>query len=452
MRVLRSLAEQTPPSRERYVDLLRAVTIILVVLGHWLVSVVTHNERGQLAGHSALESMTWMYPFTWLVQVMPLFFIAGGYANAASLAAHRNRGGHAITWIQNRGARLLRPTTTFLVVLATAALVAQPLGADPEMARLAIWFATIQLWFLSAYLVVVLLTPLMYWLHRRFGPGVVVGLVVLVALGDVARFHDHGAIADGSYLYGWLVMHQIGFFWRDGRLPFRPRVWSPLLFGGLAAVMVLTLAGPYPVTLVDVPGREPRNASPPTVALLANTAFQLGLVMMLHDPAERWLRHRRPWQAVVGINAVVLTIFLWQMCAVLLLVGLLNAAGALPTPAAGTASWWLWRLPWFLMLAVIMAGLVAVFGRIERRGTHQAAASRLPPWLTRALTSPAPSLVLTVAAFAGAVAGLISNNVAPERAHYRVGMPLGGLLAYLAGAALLRLLRSARTVSSTKPP
>ncbi|OHV44930.1 acyltransferase [Pseudofrankia sp. BMG5.36] len=451
MRVLRELAEQTPPSRERYVDLLRAVTIVLVVLGHWLVSVITHNEQGQLAGHAALESMTWMYPFTWLVQVMPLFFIAGGYANAASLAAHRDRGGHAITWLQNRGARLLRPTTTFLVVLATVALVAQPLGADREMARLAIWFATIQLWFLSAYLAVVLLTPLMYWLHGRFGWGVVVVLVVLVTLGDVARFHGHGDMADGGYIYGWLVIHQIGFFWRDGRLPFRPRVWAPLLFGGLAAVMALTLAGPYPVSMVDVPGREPHNASPPTVALLASTAFQLGLVMMLHGPAQRWLR-QRPWQAVVGTNMVILTIFLWHMCAVLLLVGLLNAVGALPTPAAGTVSWWIWRLPWFLMLAVILAGLVAVFGRIEMRGTRQAAASRLPPWLTRALTSPVPCLVLTLAAFAGAAAGLISNNVAPARAHYRVGMPLGGLLAYLAGAALLRLLRSARTVSGAEPP
>jgi peptidoglycan/LPS O-acetylase OafA/YrhL len=446
------LAKQTPPSRERYVDLLRAVAIILVVLGHWLVSVITHDRNGQLAGHSALESMTWMYPFTWLVQVMPLFFVAGGYANAASLAAHRDRGGDAVTWLHNRGARLLRPTTAFLVVLAVVALVAQPLGAGRGLARLAVWFATIQLWFLAAYLAVVLLTPLMYWLHRRFGWGVVVVLVALVALGDLARIHSHGEAADGGYVYGWLMIHQIGFFWRDGRLPFRPRVWAPLLFGGLAAVLALTLAGPYPVSMVDVPGKGPRNASPPTMALLADTAFQLGLVMMLRDPAERWLHRRRPWQAVVGANTVVFTLFLWHMCAVLLLVGLLNALHALPTPAAGTVSWWLWRVPWFGGLTVVLAGLVAVFGPIEMRGTRRAASGRLPPRLARALASPALCLVLTLAAFAGAVAGLISNNLAPDRAHYLLGMPLGGLLAYLAGAALLRLLRSARTVSSSGYP
>ena len=82
-------------------------------------------------------------------------------------------------------------------------------------------------------------------------------------------------------------------------------------------------------------------ASPPTVALLADTAFQLGLVMMLHGPAERWLHRRRPWLAVVAANTVVFTLFLWHMCAVLLLVGLLNALDALPTPAAGSVSWYL---------------------------------------------------------------------------------------------------------------
>jgi hypothetical protein len=443
---LGELADRTLQSRERYVDLLRALAIILVILGHWLVSVIVYGRDGQLGGHSALESMTWMYPFTWLFQVMPIFFLAGGYANAASLTAHRGRGDDTVTWLQNRGTRLLRPTTAFLVVLAGLALIAQQLGADRGLTRLAVWFATIQLWFLSAYLAVVLLTPVMHWSHRRFGWSVVAVLVVLTALGDVARFESHGELADGGQVYGWLLIHQIGFFWRDGRLPFRPSVWAPLVVGGLAAVMALTLAGPYPVSMVDVAGRTPHNASPPTVALLADSAFQLGLVMMLRGPAERWLRRRRPWQAVVGTNLVVFTLFLWHMCAVLLLVGLLNALHTLPTPMAGTEFWWLWRFPWFLMLLVVLAGLVAIFGRVEIRARRPAVPGPLPPWLTRQLARPLPGLLLTLTAFAGATAGLISNNVAPSRAHYLVGMPLGGLLAYLAGAALLWSARSARAV------
>lgn len=81
---LRELAERTPPQRERYVDLLRALAILIVVLGHWMVIVVTGGAR-RLDGFSALEVLSWGRPITWLVQVMPVFFMVGGFANAASL-------------------------------------------------------------------------------------------------------------------------------------------------------------------------------------------------------------------------------------------------------------------------------------------------------------------------------------------------------------------------------
>jgi len=32
------LAAKTPPERNRYVDLLRAVSILVVVVGHWLIA------------------------------------------------------------------------------------------------------------------------------------------------------------------------------------------------------------------------------------------------------------------------------------------------------------------------------------------------------------------------------------------------------------------------------
>ncbi|MGI5242130.1 acyltransferase family protein [Dactylosporangium sp. CA-139066] len=440
MGALRRRAERTPASRERYVDLLRAVAIAAVVLGHWLVSVVDYDAHGHLTGRSALDSLPWAYPITWLAQVMPLFFIVGGYANAASLASHRRRGDDAITWLQDRSGRLVRPTTTLLLVLAAGALIARAAGVDPDLTRQAVWVASIPLWFLSAYLVVVLLTPLMYRLHQRFGWRVPLVLVALVALGDLARLSGPAVLGAGNFLFGWLVIHQIGFAWRDGRLPFRPFVWVPLLVGGLAVLLLLTVAGPYAVSMIDVPGQRLHNASPPSLALLAAAAVQLGLVLMLHDPAGRWLRRTRPWQAVVGVNAVVLTIFLWHMSALLVLVGALNVLHALPVPPFATRAWWLWRPAWLIMLTGTLTALVAVFGRIEMRSPERPAA---PGRLTRSIAGGAMRAGLTVAAFTAVVAGLLSNNLAPRTGHYLAGLPAAGLLAYLIGAAALRLLRSA---------
>jgi hypothetical protein len=369
---------------------------------------------------------------------MPIFFVVGGYANAASLSSHRRKGGDAVGWLLDRADRLIRPTTALLLVLSVGAVAARLAGADAALVRTAVWTASIPLWFLSAYLVVVLLTPVMYRLHERLGLAVPAVLVALVALGDIARFAGAAVLADGSYLFGWLVIHQVGFFWRDGRLRFAGRAWLPPLAGGVAALVLLTVVGPYPITMIDVTGEHIKNASPPTLALLAAATAQLGLIMLLHDPAERWLRGRRPWQLVVAGNSVVLTVFLWHMTAVLILIGVLWWAHLLPTPLVGTVGWWVWRVPWLLLLTVVLAGLVAVFGRLEARGARPLPI-RLPELSRRRL----PRLVLTAVAFTATVFGLLVNNIVSPLHPEPTGVPVPALAAYLAGAAILRLLRGA---------
>ncbi|MFG1660822.1 acyltransferase [Micromonospora chersina] len=460
MRRLRQLAERTPAARERYVDLLRALAITMVVLGHWGVTVIGYDRNGRPAGHSALGDLPWAWPLTWVAQVIPVFFLVGGYANAASLAARRGRGGTPTGWLVDRSARLARPTTALLVVLAAGAAVATLRGADPTQVRTVVWFATIPLWFLVAYLVVVPLTPPMYALHRRFGLAVPLVLAALVALGDLGRLLGPAALAGGNYLFGWLAVHQIGFAWYDSRAPARSggaaagpvapeprglrrrrlplsrRAGAALLGGGLAALLLLTVVGPYPVVLLNVPGERLDNAAPPSLALLAAATAQLGLILLLREPAQRWLRRPRPWQAVIAVNAVVLTVFLWHLTAAVLLVGLLDALGVLPTPPVGTAAWYAWRIPWLLALAVVLAALVAVFGPIEAR-------TRRPPD-----TGPAREgarrlrTALAVLGYAGLVTGLLLNSLTRKAAPEPLGLPAPALVAYLAGAGVLRLLRS----------
>ena len=481
MRRLRQLADRTPAGRERYVDLLRALAITMVVLGHWGVTVIGYDRAGRPTGHSALGDLPWAWPLTWVAQVMPVFFLVGGYANAASLTARRARGGDATGWLVDRSARLVRPTTVLLVVLALGAAVARLRGADATEIRTVVWFATIPLWFLVAYLIVVPLTPPMYALHRRFGLVVPLVLVGLVALGDVGRLLGPAGLATGNYLFGWLAVHQLGFAWYDARSPGTPRrrrlptsrrAGAALLAVGFVALVLLTIVGPYPVVMLNVPGERLDNAAPPSLALLAVATAQLGLVLLLRDPAERWLRRSGPWQAVIAVNAVVLTVFLWHLTAAVLLVGLLDGLGVLPTPRVGSAAWWAWRVPWLLALAVVLAALVTVFGAIEVRsrrsapaaptgpaGPHPGPARRHPEGPRRpadagsampgqhgrgepAGAGPPLRTGLAVAGYAGVIAGLLLNSLTRKAAPEPLGLPAPALVAYLAGAGVLRLLRS----------
>ncbi|WP_028569497.1 acyltransferase family protein [Salinispora tropica] len=462
---LRRLAAATPASRNRYLDMLRALAIIMVVIGHWSVVDIGHDANGQPTARSALPDLPWAYPVTWAVQVMPIFFLVGGYANAASLTSHRRRGGDATGWLLGRSARLLRPTSVLVLGLAAAGLAARLGGADPSLVRTVVYFATIPLWFLAAYLLVVPLTPVMYALHRRYGLLIPVALAALVAAGDLTReigLHD---AALPNYLFGWLAIHQVGFAWYDAdkkdpdataprgrsaglrtrRLPLsRQAGWTALL-GGLAVAVLLTGPGPYPVSMINIPGERLNNAAPPSLALLAVSTAQLGLLLLLRRPAQRWLRRDRPWMAVIAVNSVVLTVFLWHLSAAILAIGALDAVGLLPTPAAGSAAWLAWRIPWVLILGVFLAVLVAIFGPVEARTSRPPAArAPSPPSDDRAKHRSLVTGrgVLAVAAFVAVVAALVINATAPRDAPLLLGLPVPALVAYLAGAGTLRFLRS----------
>lgn len=443
---VRQLAERTPASRERVVDFLRAWAIVTVVFGHWLLIVVEYAGGRRLVGHSALQDVPWWAPLTWPMQVLPLFFLVGGFANAASLAGHRERGGDAVGWLVERGDRLLRPTVVLLVVLVVGAGVARLAGAGASQVRMAVWFASIPLWFLSAYLVAVLLTPLMLGLHRRFGLLVPVVLVGLVAVGDLARFGVlPRGLANGNLVFGWLAVHQLGFAWWDGRLRARRWVGWGLLAGGLVAAVVAVTVGPYPVSMVNVPGERVHNMSPPSVALLALSAAQVGLVLVARDRLDGWLRRdRRVWTAVVAVNAVIMTVFLWHVTAALLVAGGLAVAGVLPTPPVGTVSWFAWRVPWLALLTVTLGVLVAVFGWVEARGRRALRWPRvLPGGWAAALRRRGVRWPLTVAGFGLAVAGLVGDNTAGHSSPLPLGMPVAALAAFLAGVVLVGAVRSA---------
>ncbi|KQR16466.1 acyltransferase [Cellulomonas sp. Leaf334] len=418
------LAAATPAHRDRYVDLLRAVAIVVVVLGHWTVSAVT-VDRGRLGWTNVIATLPWTHPLTWLFQVMPVVFLVGGYANAASWSSHRSRGVSAAGWVRSRALRLLRPAAAFLTVLVAGYGAAIALGADVRVARTAVWAAAISLWFLVVYLAVVSLAPLLLAADRRWGLSSV--LVGVVAAGDAARLATGEAAAAGaSYLAAWAAIHQLGVAWYRGALT-RTR-WPAYVLtgGGLAALVVLTGWGPYAVTMVG--GAAPpdlENTAPPTLALLALACAQTGVVLLLRPVADRALQRPRLWFVVVGVNAVVLTVYLWHMVPVVIAGTTLVAHGALGQREIGTAAWFAWRVPWIAILAVMLVGIVAVTARWERRAPS---VDRTEP--------PAPVVGVGVVACLAGLAGLGVGG--PEGLLPTIaGVPVGELLLFALGLVLL---------------
>jgi hypothetical protein len=350
----------TPVTRDRYVDLLRALSLTVVVVGHWLLAIVTLQD-GTFDGQNALGVMPGAHILTWVLQVMPLFFFAGGFSNAVSWRATKARGEGYGDFVRRRFMRLVRPTAVFVTVWTALALVA-PSGRVHQLASV----VGIPLWFLAVYLILVAVAPLMLSLHERFGLRVVGFLIGGAIIVDVAtRGFGVRGVGWTNFMLVWLLPHQLGAFYADGSLARAGRrTYAILALGGLGTVIALTFSGLYPISMVGVPGAAASNNSPPSVALAAHCIWMIGAAMLARPAVTRWLARPKAWSAVVRLNLVAMTMFLWHMTAMAIGALMLFPAG-FPQPTAGSVQWWLLRPVWIVALGIVLAAFVLAFGRIE---------------------------------------------------------------------------------------
>lgn len=308
---LDDLVAATPADRDRVVDLLRAASILAVVAGHWLIATVVRSG-GDLRGTNALAAMPWLRPLTWVFQVMPVFFIVGGFANLRTLAADGGRDTGA--FLAARADRLLRPTVLFAAVWLAAGPALVAVWDEPRLAADVARIAAQPLWFLAVYVLVVLAAPVQWRLHRGHGLATLVVLALTVVVLDALRLSE---VAPGpavvNYLAVFLFAQGIGFLYAEGRFcGVRPRSALAVGGGALGVLVLLTTVGPYPVSMIGLPGQRISNMSPPTLPILVLGVAQGAVLLAAHGPLSRWLQRPRVWRATIVANLVVLTTFLWD--------------------------------------------------------------------------------------------------------------------------------------------
>jgi len=307
-------AAETPPDRDRVVDGARAAALLVVVAGHGLMAVVAWPDGVPVLGN-LLAAFPITQALTWLLQIMPLFFFAGGAANALSWDRHRARGGDYASWLWGRGRRLLRPAWVYLalmsVVATTVTLLAPSRVAEPLML-----LTTQLLWFLGAYLLVTALAPLFGPVSARggvLGVGLLLGLVALVDLSRFALGLPE-AIALLNFVLVWAVPAYLGALRSRGTLgAYR---WGWLVVAvcvGFALNAVLIRFGPYPVSMVGMPGEPVSNMAPPTIVLAIHSVVLACLLTLLDAPLRRLLARPRVWRPVTGVNLVAMTLYLWHL-------------------------------------------------------------------------------------------------------------------------------------------
>ncbi|KOV24226.1 acyltransferase family protein [Streptomyces sp. XY152] len=354
------------PGRDRYLDLLRSIALVRVVVYH-------------------------LFGWAWLTVLFPSMGVM--FALAGSLMA-RSLKRPALGVIRSRVRRLLPPMWAFAAVVLTMMFVngwnpaedpdhgdtwgliglfnyIVPIGAPPYPWHVgspsglledtwAVQAAGV-LWYLRAYLWFVLASPLLLWLFRKapwptlLAP---LGLTAIVGTGVVTIPGETGNAVTDFAVYGscWVL----GFAHHEGLLKRIPRYVS-VSCASLVMAFGLWWAsnhlGPDGWDLNDIP--------------LAQATWSFGFVVILLQYSPSWQElpgRLAKWDKLVTLsNNRAVTIYLWHNLLIMATVPIIDLAYRLPFMQSERAmaaldsayTLWMFALVWPLIgLAVLAVGWV----------------------------------------------------------------------------------------------
>jgi hypothetical protein len=360
------IAAATKRNRNRAVDLYRVAAMLMVAIGHW-IALVAVTDGGEMVTGNALAFQPNLAWITWLVQVMPLFFVVGGFASAMSLDSHVRSGGRSQDWIAARLRRMLPPAVvlaaTWLVVIAAGAAAGQL-----DLVLAGAGAAAIPLWFLANYTIDTALAPFVLPRFRKNPAAFAAGVAATFLVVEIARIAGMHYVTEINWVLGWLSFQILGMAWRDGLLP-TGRKLAALAAASWAAALGLVLSGgPWSVAMVHFPGVEHSPTHPPTLSLMAFGAAY-SLTAILAAPAiSKFLAERpRLWSGVIAGNAVAMSVYLWHMTAAIVVVAITHATIGLPEVAVGSLAWWGLKVPMVIAAIAVLLPIVKTVSPVERR-------------------------------------------------------------------------------------
>ncbi|WP_108666260.1 acyltransferase family protein [Euzebya rosea] len=407
-----------PTTRLRWVDAVRAASLLVVVLGHYLIAVVV--LRGDdLTVSALLDIAPWTHPVTWVVQVMACFFAVGAVVAAPRLAdalgspgsAHRPAFGDV--WrdhVAGRARQLVVPT---LPLLALWTIGGPPLGGSfgVDMVGVASQAALVPLWFLAVYLLVQALLPTAVGMVQRHGVVRPVAALLLAAAA-VDSLHLAGVPFAGwlNFPIVWMIPSTIGVAVGLGSLDTRG-LWRAGAAALLVAFGLVVVAG-YPVPVVGVTDAARSNNSPPSLLLAVHGLSYACMALSVGPRLEGWLGRTAPRRRVLeAAGRWSMAVYLWHMTGLVVLVALavrlvLPVIDAVLAVEPLTTTWWLVHPVQMVAALAVTVALIAVVSGPTTRLVRLSAARPLP--------GTSRTLVATALA-SGGIADVVLHGTAEGR-------------------------------------
>lgn len=177
-----------PEGRDLTLDLARVACVVLVVFVHVLFVGVGRDADGGIVIERTVEGLPWFNIASWIANIMPLFFVVGGFAARVGWRSAQKKGSDADEFVRVRLARLARPAVPLFLFFTVALGIVRVIGLDPAFVdTIAVGIGS-PLWFLGAYLIAQALAPQMIAAHERWGWRVPAVLLAGALSFDALRF------------------------------------------------------------------------------------------------------------------------------------------------------------------------------------------------------------------------------------------------------------------------
>lgn len=359
-------------SRDTGIDFVRALCVLGVVLLHSIMVGVTVDASGPVF-ENASDGTAWIAPLSWLLQVMPLFFVIGGFSGLLAYRRMRERGGSAVGFVAGRLHRLLRPAVFTIAVMGVGLALLTVLGVPADLIATAGFRYGQPLWFLGVFLLCQALLPALAAAHER-APYRTIGALVAASIAvDVLRAAT-GLEGLGflNLAFVWMTLQQLGFFLADGRIGALSRRFRATAgFGALLLLIVTFVTGIYSPDLIA-------NINPPTAALLLVGIAHTSLLSLHRDRLELFSRRPRVAAFTAFVTVRTMTIYLWHMPVLLVMAGataVYALVAGVALPALDSADWWAARPLWLAAALALTAVVAVAFTRFEAQPAPPATGS-----------------------------------------------------------------------------
>lgn len=320
-RLVKKEINSTSISRERFIDFIKVSGLLLIIFNsHILLKITFSSGEYNIVNFS--ENVISLQIFTWFTTGMSLFIFTMGFNNLIAWYSNVGREGSQWQYLVDRTNSILGPVIVWIVSISLLlnflfinTNLPKYLTTSEDGIMSSVEFVLWPMWLVTIYLVLVIFAPVTIYLHKKFPFITVAILILFTILIDSFEFPiNYSYLRLLNYLFFWLMIHQLGYFFADGKTLFLQKNLLFFLPISLLGYLFFKLdqnsdnfsMASYRLSLLN-------NEDPPTTLYLIASLMTLFIFFNFKNFIEKKLSSIIVWRVISIIHSNIYTLFFWHL-------------------------------------------------------------------------------------------------------------------------------------------